>query len=60
MPFKPVDMLALAAEIKQMGRFQRGDDPHNELCLFCDKHIRQHFGGTEYRCNPAPTLELTT
>ncbi len=30
--------------------FKRGDDPANEICLFCSKHISKHYGGTEYRC----------
>lgn len=25
-----------------------------EVCALCGKHIREHFGGTEYRCNPNP------
>jgi hypothetical protein len=32
--------------------FDRGDDPANEICKSCRKHIRNHYGGTEYRCYP--------
>ena len=31
-------------------RFVRGDNPENETCLACGKHVRNHFGGTEKRC----------
>lgn len=33
-------------------KFIRGQDPVNETCLGCGKHIRYHYGGTEYRCYP--------
>ncbi len=37
---------------RQKRRFHRGDDITNEVCLNCNKHIRNHYGGTEYRCHP--------
>ena len=30
-----------------------------ETCLHCGRHIRRHYGGTEYRCAPRDTLTLT-
>jgi hypothetical protein len=54
-PPKPVDMAELTKQIGQfMGNrlFRRGSDPSNEWCLSCDKHVRSHYGGTEYRCYP--------
>ena len=36
----------------QSYRFDRGDDPTNEVCLNCGRHVRNHYGGTEYRCCP--------
>lgn len=26
--------------------------PEHETCIACGKHISQHFGHTEYRCQP--------
>ena len=37
--------------------FARGADPANETCLKCGKHVRYHYGGTEYRCFPRPEPE---
>lgn len=37
--------------------FIRGSDPANETCLGCGRHIRRHYGGTEYRCYPRPDPE---
>lgn len=39
---------------------EQGADP--ELCTNCGQHIRHHFGGPQYRCNPnalpkPPTIE---
>ena len=34
------------------GSFKRGDDPANENCLDCGKHIRDHYDDTRYRCVP--------
>jgi len=37
----------------QVTWFKRGDDPSNETCLICKKHVSKHFGMAEYRCYPA-------
>ena len=26
----------------------------DEVCAGCGKHIKRHFGGTQYRCQPVP------
>lgn len=28
--------------------------PHEERCMNCSKHVRDHYGGTDYRCQPQP------
>lgn len=49
----PEEMLAQANDvIGKLLIFCRGDDPTDETCLRCDKHISRHYGGEEYRCYP--------
>lgn len=30
----------------------------DEICLHCGKHISQHYGGTEYRCDPRSDSQI--
>lgn len=48
---RPVD------EVKAgpVGFAEQGCDP--EMCANCGEHIRNHYGGTEYRCNPKSLIE---
>jgi len=47
----PEQRKELEQHLEGPDRFIR-NEPGGERCVKCGKHIREHYGGTEYRCYP--------
>jgi hypothetical protein len=51
------DLIAMVNQSLGVSRKFREREDGAEHCMLCGRHVSQHYGGTEYRCDPRPATE---